>query len=276
MSFNISNNWEQVTSDARNSIVFKNRFKGYGAYQLRRKYRRNQLYSMAVITVMLLLGSALSSFRQGHAGSVKKVQPDKRVICYQGYNEEADTTPVITGDRGNGTGGRSGSTESSGVPRIGNNDGNSQLADPGEWRSTGGRPGPGGGRGDDDFGDGDIPGGNTPGANKPKGGKSADVYASSRYPQGEEAFTIYVKEQFQYPENCLESGIQAALRVRFTVDQFGRLGNIVVLGAPAHCDEFRLEAERVFRESRLWIPATLNGKTVQERREVALVITITD
>lgn len=275
MSFNISNNWGQVTSDARNSIVFKNRFKGYGAYQLRRSYRRNQLYSMAVITVMLFIGSALTSFRKGEGENIKRIAPpNKTVVCYHVYDEQADTTPVIAGERGNGTG--TGSAESSGAPRIGDNEGNGQVADPGEWRRAGGHPGSGGGPGDGDYGDGEIPGGNAPGANKPQGGKSADVYASSRYPQGEEAFTNYVKEQFQYPENCLEFGIQAALRVRFTVDQYGRLDNIAVLGAPAHCDEFRLEAERIFRESRLWIPATLNGKAVQERREVALVITITD
>ena len=45
MSENLMNKWDQVQSPGRNELVFANRFKEYGAYQIRSQFSKNQSIS---------------------------------------------------------------------------------------------------------------------------------------------------------------------------------------------------------------------------------------
>lgn len=54
MSESLINKWDQVQSTARNEMVFADRFKEYGAYEIRKSFNRNQ--TMATIIALSITG----------------------------------------------------------------------------------------------------------------------------------------------------------------------------------------------------------------------------
>ena len=54
MSDTLMNKWDQVQSPGRNELVFADRFKEYGAYQIRRSFNKNQ--TMATIIALSITG----------------------------------------------------------------------------------------------------------------------------------------------------------------------------------------------------------------------------
>jgi hypothetical protein len=53
-------NWQQVTSDVRNDVVFKNRNKNYGAYVMRRDYNKRML--LILVGMVGSMGAAYGTF----------------------------------------------------------------------------------------------------------------------------------------------------------------------------------------------------------------------
>ena len=53
-------NWQQVTSDVRNEVVFKNRNKNYGAYIMRRDYNKRML--LILVGMVGSMGAAYGTF----------------------------------------------------------------------------------------------------------------------------------------------------------------------------------------------------------------------
>lgn len=52
----ISNSWYNVVSDVRNEIVFQNRNKNYGAYQIRKEYNK----TLSVIVLSMIVASLVA------------------------------------------------------------------------------------------------------------------------------------------------------------------------------------------------------------------------
>ena len=58
MSENLMNKWDQVQSPGRNELVFANRFKEYGAYQIRSQFSKNQsLATLIALSVTALFAA---------------------------------------------------------------------------------------------------------------------------------------------------------------------------------------------------------------------------
>jgi protein TonB len=81
------------------------------------------------------------------------------------------------------------------------------------------------------------------------------------YPGGMEALMKYLQQNMRYPAEAREAGIQGKVIVRFIVNEAGRVENAIVLkGIGAGCDK---EALRVVNAMKGWKPGKVAGKAVK-------------
>lgn len=80
------------------------------------------------------------------------------------------------------------------------------------------------------------------------------------YPGGYEELNKYLHENIKYPQMARESGIEGTVYVTFVVSKSGKISNVKVLrGIGGGCDE---EAIRVVGAMPSWIPGKQNGVAV--------------
>lgn len=92
--------------------------------------------------------------------------------------------------------------------------------------------------------------------------ETADGFVKAMFPGGQKVFMQYVQENIQFPTRCQEEGISGNAIIRFMVDKSGKIYNVTIVENSAKCKEFGLEAERVIKNSRPWVPAQMKGKPV--------------
>lgn len=88
---------------------------------------------------------------------------------------------------------------------------------------------------------------------------------SPEFPGGLVAQTKFIKDNFMYPTSAKEKGISGKCYVSFVIDTIGQIKNIKVLKGIKDCSECDEEAIRLTSVMPNWIPASLNGKTVECR-----------
>ncbi|MBL7813265.1 MAG: energy transducer TonB [Bacteroidetes bacterium] len=96
----------------------------------------------------------------------------------------------------------------------------------------------------------------------------------ARFPGGDSAFAVFVRNNFEYPFRCLDSGISGYVKLRFIVDKTGRISDIRATEETKACPEFTQEAMRVLRSSPKWIPGQVNGKFVKSYRQVPIRLSL--
>ncbi len=80
------------------------------------------------------------------------------------------------------------------------------------------------------------------------------------FPGGEEKMISYISSHVKYPQIAKENGITGRVYVKFVVDKEGKIKDATVLrGIGAGCDE---EALRVIRTMPDWKPGKQNGRSV--------------
>jgi TonB family protein len=90
--------------------------------------------------------------------------------------------------------------------------------------------------------------------------ESVDEPAS--FPGGMQALSKFIQSHFKYPEGAMEKGVQGTCYIRFVINDDGRVYDIKVFKGiigGADCD---IEALRIVRKMRNWLPARKNGKGV--------------
>lgn len=81
------------------------------------------------------------------------------------------------------------------------------------------------------------------------------------FPGGTEAFANYLRKYLRYPERAIYAGIEGKVFISFVIEKDGRLTDIKVLrGIGYGCDE---EAVRVLKKSPFWKPGVQNSKNVR-------------
>jgi len=84
------------------------------------------------------------------------------------------------------------------------------------------------------------------------------VEVSPEFPGGEEELRRFIKENFVYPKDAKENGIEGTVYVGFVVEKDGNLSNInVERGINKDCDE---EALRITKMMPKWKPGRQGGK----------------
>lgn len=91
-------------------------------------------------------------------------------------------------------------------------------------------------------------------------GRFEKVEIESFYPGGVPAWQRFLNRTFRYPQDAADIGICGTVVVEFIVDVDGAVSNVRAISGP---DELRAEAERVIRKSGKWEPAIQNGRKVK-------------
>lgn len=88
------------------------------------------------------------------------------------------------------------------------------------------------------------------------------------FPGGDSAFNRFVTDNFSYPERCREEGIEGYCMLLLGINAEGLVKQIKILEYTPACPEFSQEVVKLFSQPHLWIPATINGKTVASWRRL--------
>jgi len=90
------------------------------------------------------------------------------------------------------------------------------------------------------------------------------VEIESEYPGGFGAWHRFLTRNLHYAEEWIEKGIQGMVVVQFIVDKEGNVSDVQALSGP---EELRAEAVRVIKKSGKWTPAIQNGHPVRSYKK---------
>jgi protein TonB len=94
------------------------------------------------------------------------------------------------------------------------------------------------------------------------------VEIESTYPGGMAAWQRYLIKTLRYPQEAQDNEIQGAVVVQFIVDKNGNVSDVEAVSGPA---ELRPEAVRVVQRSGKWTPAVQNGRQVKSYKKQPIV-----
>lgn len=90
------------------------------------------------------------------------------------------------------------------------------------------------------------------------------VEIESSYPGGAAAWTRYLIKTLRYPQEAQDNEIQGAVVVQFIVDKEGNVSDVEAISGP---NELRDEAVRVIKKSGKWNAAVQNGRKVKSYKK---------
>ena len=82
----------------------------------------------------------------------------------------------------------------------------------------------------------------------------------AEFPGGQDAWRRYLERSLQYPEAAQENGTQGVVRVQFIVDKEGNISEVQALNDPG--EGLAEEAVRIIKKGPKWKPAEQNGRKV--------------
>jgi protein TonB len=255
-------------------ILFEGRNKDYGAYDLRRNYRKRLTLSITVmlsITCMLFIGFAFAGKKTKFEGELftkdivlesapPKQQPvelppppiQKPAAAPVKVKTIADLTPrIVPNDQ----------VKPDEMPPVNEDLENVKIGNmnvPDGAADDGTVTGP--------MGDGLVKGviekpqRDEEDANTPL----IKVEIESEYPGGLPAWQRFLNRNLHYPQNAIDNEVQGFVVVQFIVDKEGNVSDVVAVSGP---DELRAEAVRVIKKSGKWTPAIQNGQHVKSYKK---------
>ncbi len=254
-------NWQQVTSDVRNDVVFKNRNKNYGAYIMRRDYNKRML--LILVGMVGSMGAAYGTFML--------VKTTPKVAIEVPPTTEWDTIPITiepirpeikiqkievvqsTPEKQNELNELKVTDDDIIDPKIevdpniksGSEKIIGDVGDPFQPILDEGKKGKGPIEIIDPIDEPEI-----------------DVDEEAQFPGGRSKLMEFLGKNLQYPALPLELGIQGKSYFQFVVDKKGEISRIKVLRKFDECPECDAEAKRVISKMPIWKPAKKNGKNV--------------
>ena len=90
------------------------------------------------------------------------------------------------------------------------------------------------------------------------------VEIESSYPGGAAAWTRYLIKTLRYPQEAQDNEVQGAVVVQFIVDKEGNVSDVEAISGP---NELRDEAVRVIKKSGKWNAAVQNGRKVKSYKK---------
>ena len=99
------------------------------------------------------------------------------------------------------------------------------------------------------------------------------VEIESEYPGGSEAWKHYLGKNLRYPTAAQENGIEGTVIVQFIVDKQGVVSDVTAISGP---NELREEAVRVIKKSGNWNPAIQNGRPVKSYKSQPIIFRTAD
>jgi periplasmic protein TonB len=255
---NLSGDWMNAVAESRLQIVFENRNKDYGAYQLRRSYNKTLigalLFSSALFTLLLAMPSIIDYFSAQMEEEVVLTKETEIVLSEPPPVDESEpppppppppplmetikfTPPVVVDEP----------VPEDEAPPV-QEEIVAQVA-------TVTQEGSGG---DDII----IPTENT--GTGVVESKAEEVFVSveemPKFPGGEEALMKYLAKNINYPAMEKEAGIQGTVYVYFVIDKDGKVTKAEVKRGVRGGAGLEKEALRVINTMPPWSPGKQNGR----------------
>lgn len=255
--------WQQVTSSTRNNVVFENRNKEYGAYELRSNYNKNLLLIILglVISILLIYGGKMAYDKYAASNYVEEEDDLQSVVIdyYEDLDDEEDDIieeeeeiieeelqledqtaflpPVVTNEEVD--------TPPPTVTELDNTKVGTQTVEGNVEYSTEAPPPP-----------------PPPVVEKKEPVIETVVDELAEFPGGRKALVKYLVENMKYPDIARELGLSGRSVLKFVVDTQGNISSVTVVRKMKDCKECDAEAVRVIRRMPKWVPAKKGGKTV--------------
>jgi protein TonB len=258
-------------------IVFDGRNKEYGAYELRRSYKRRLALSITVMLLVMLLlfigftfagkktqtavvfdippDPTLQNIKEEKKEKVVIPLPAKPLASQVQVKTIRDVTFRIVNEKEIPENERPPANADIADVRIGNmttdgaNDPSDAIAPPGDVAGKGIIEAPK--REDEDV-----------------NGCVLMVEIESEYPGGAAAWQRYLNRNLRYSQEAIDNEIQGAVVVQFIVDKEGNVSDVEAVSGP---QELRAEAVRVIKKSGKWTPAIQNGGKVKSYKKQPIV-----
>lgn len=113
------------------------------------------------------------------------------------------------------------------------------------------------------------------GSETSSGGEIVGIEGVDEYPEfsgGMKAWAKYIQRNLRYPAQAQDEGVQGKVFISFVVERDGSITDVKVLrGIGFGCDE---EAAKVIRKSPLWKPGKNKGNTVRVRYNMPITFTM--
>jgi protein TonB len=268
MEAKLFNSWEQPESQDRLDMVFSDRFKGYGAYFVRLKYRKSKVLATAIASIFALLAASTPLIIEKLSGGAKTGKKLKIVVTTlddvkppEEKEEEKPKEPPKAQEP------EPVATQAYVPPIINENTTEEAPTEPVDDIRNAGKKTQSGS--DDPFeGGSSTGGGEGPVVNNTD--PATKVQVEAKFPGGDDKFREFIAKNFEYPEKCREEGIEGYVKLKFVVDVNGRISRINVIDETKTCTEFTKEAIRVLQMSPPWIPAQNNGRFTTAWRELPI------
>lgn len=90
----------------------------------------------------------------------------------------------------------------------------------------------------------------------------------AEFPGGQSEWTRYLQKNLRYPDEAIDNGTQGVVRVQFIVDKEGNISEVTALNNPG--DGLAEEAVRIIKRGPKWKPAEQNGRKVVYRHIQAI------
>ena len=249
-------NWNNLTLDERNDLVFEGRNQSYGAFELRRNYNKRVTY---IIGGMILFSIALFG--------VKKLadRPKDEDVKENLKTEQIDLTPPPPVEE----------TPPPPpppppppmvemvkfIPPVIKDDAVEEepqkLQEEVKETNVGTK---------DQEGDKDIvaPPSEASGPGEPAAPEIFTIVEeNAEFPGGISEMVKFIQKNLQYPAMAREAGISGKCFLKFVVNENGEISNVEVLKGVPGCSDCDKEAIRVVKSMPKWKPAKMTGRSVK-------------
>jgi protein TonB len=260
-----SKSWQQVSSAERNDLVFEQRNKDYGAYEIRKKYDKRLLLIMFLLflSISLIYGSwVIYKNLPEEAKVIPPVDTSQMTAAAPPLDEEelppppppqepppVETikfiAPVVSNEE----------VENEETPT--NNDSIVVSS-----KDTKGDKGP-------NLPPPDVDGEYIPPIdNGPKVQKDVPpiietyVDEEAEFPGGYPAMMAWIQKNLVFPETAIENNVQGKCFLRFVVSAYGNISSVTVTKGVPDCPECDKAAIKAIRSMPNWKAGKLNGKSV--------------
>lgn len=251
-----SKSWQQVTSSSRNEVVFDDRNKDYGAYEIRENYNKTLIFIM--LGVIVAIGVSYGAFL-----FVKNLPEEEVEIAYDEFqaefempDEEIEEIPeeipdemppveletqldfrefVVTDDEVETTINVQEAVEDTraGTQNVVND--NEVFIEPVITQ---------------------------PVVAPPKEEIATFVEEDAEFPGGYPEMMRFFSKNMKYPEIAVQAGIEGKATLRFVVGKDGSISKVTVTKGVPNCPECDREAVRVVKSMPKWKPGKNGGKPV--------------
>lgn len=266
-----SRSWQQVTSSSRNDIVFEERNKNYGAYQIRKDYDRNLILILLGVIATIGISYGTYLYFKSRAGEEMKIPVPEQVVIplilptvhkvipppttdnrpTSSARTERFVTPTVTDTETQNTTPTQGALVDTQV-------GGATTDGDGSFPTGTGQSGTGTGTGtgDEEETDTDI---------------KDFIDTDALFPGGISAMMNFLGKNIKYPEIAVRTGIEGKAFVRFVVEKDGSIGNVNIQTGVPNCPECDREAIRVIKMMPRWTPGKNRGKVVRSYYSMPII-----